>query len=219
VQLARFRVKKELRRLGLIPVTDSTVPSLVSMVAGEPVSGSWWGHPAGQLIYRVSEALDADPDVLVLRLWRKKLTLVDRRLWPALVRIGTARTSWQVVGLSTVARQLLVHIDRDGTLRSDHLPSDFAAGSQGFGPALRALEQRLLVLTRSVHTSTGAHALEAASWARWSATVRTPHFPGSVTSAQLAIEKAATRLSTGNESARSFPWGQSPGRAGTSRRK
>jgi hypothetical protein len=218
VRLAGSRVKRELRRLGLLPVADSTVPSLVSIVVGAPVSGSWWGHPAGQLIYQVSEALYADSDVLVLRLWRRKLTLVHKRLWPALAKIGKSRASWQVTGLSTVARQLLVRIDREGTVRSDHLPPDFAARSQGFRPALRALEQRLLVITRSVHTSTGAHALEAESWTRWSANARTPHFPGSVSSAQLAIEKAATRLSSGNESDHSFPWDQSPGRARTSRR-
>lgn len=219
VQQAQSRVKKELRRIGLMPVSDSTVPSLVSIVVGAPVSGSWWGHPTGRLIYQVAEALEADPDVLVLRIWNRKLTMVHRRLWPALVRVGEARTSWQMAGLSVVAQQLLARIDRDGTLRSDHLPANFGARSQGFRPALRALEQRLLVVTRSVHTSSGAHALEAESWAMWSASVRAPRFSGSVASAQLAIETAASRLSSRDQPERSFPWNLSRGRAGTSRRK
>ena len=203
------RVKKDLRRFGVLPVTDPTVPSLVSIVAGTPVSGSWWGHPAGQLIYQVGEALDTDSDVLVVRLWRGKLTLIHKRLWPALVRIGRARTRWQMDGLGGVARQLLVRIDREHTVRSDRLPPDFPTESQGFRPALRALEQRLLILTRSVHTSTGAHALEAESWTSWSAHARAPRFPGSVESAQLVIEGAATRLSPGIEPSRWFPWRQS----------
>jgi hypothetical protein len=215
VQRAQSRVKKELRRIGLMPFTDPTVPSLVSTVVGAPISGSWWGHPAGRLIYQVAEALEADPDVLVLRLWKRKRTLVHRRLWPALVRTGEARTSWQMSGLSTVARQLLARIDRDGTLRSDRLPPDFGERSQGFRPALRVLEQRLLVVTRSVHTSSGAHALEAESWVKWSAKARASRFPGSVGSAQLAIETAASRLTSGDKPDRSFPWSQSRGKAGT----
>ena len=219
VQLARSRVTKELRRIGLMPVTDSVVPSLVSIITGAPISGSWWGHPAGHLIYGVSEALESDPDVLVLRLWRGKLTFVHRRLWPALTRVGTARTSWQMSGLSAVARQLLIRVDRERTLRSDHLPPDFTEDSQGFRPALRDLELRLLVLTRSVHTSTGAHALEAESWKAWGARARTARFTGTVESAQLALEKAATRLASEEHPSRSFPWGRTPSRSGRARRR
>jgi len=204
------RVRRDLRRFGLLPVTDSKVPSLVSIVAGAPVSGSWWGHPAGRLIYHVGEALDADPGVLVVRLWRGKRTLIHRRLWPAIVRIGRARTAWQLAGLSPVTLQLLARVEREKTVRSDHLPPDFPTGSQPFRSALRDLEQRLLVLTRSVHTSSGAHALEAESWAAWSVNARPARFLGSVASAQLAIEDAARRLSAGIDPRRLFPWGRSP---------
>ena len=219
VRLALIRVKQDLGRFGVLPVTDPTAPSLVSIVAGVPVTGSWWGHPAGQLIYQVGESLDTDSGVLTVRLWRGKLTLVHRRLWPALVRIGGARSEWQMDGLSAVAQQLLTRIEREKTLRSDRLPPDFLAGSQSFRPALRDLEQRLLVLTRSLHTSTGSHALEAESWAAWSATSRTPRFPGSVVSAQLAIERAAARLSSKTEPRRWFPWGRFPAKTRISRRR
>ncbi|MCI4347932.1 MAG: hypothetical protein L3J97_04860 [Thermoplasmata archaeon] len=205
---ALLRVKKELRRFGLLPFTDTTAPSLVAIVAGAPVAGSWWGHPAGQAIYQVGETLDSDPEVLVVRLWRGKLTLVHRRLWPALFRVGRARAPWQMAGLDEVARGLLDLIDRVNVVRSDQLPEDFQAGYLGFRPALRDLEQRLLVLTRSVHTRSGAHALEAESWSAWRKKATTPIYPGSVASARLLLEQAAQRLTPGVESRRSLPWGR-----------
>jgi hypothetical protein len=65
------------------------VPSLAEAVAGEPIRGSWWGHPKGRAIFRVAEALTERPDILVCRLVGGKVTYVHRRLWPALVRLSS----------------------------------------------------------------------------------------------------------------------------------
>jgi hypothetical protein len=62
------------------------VPRLTEAIAGEPIRGSWWGHPKGHEIYAVLEDVTASPDVLVCRAVAGKVTLVHRRLWPALVR-------------------------------------------------------------------------------------------------------------------------------------
>jgi hypothetical protein len=64
------------------------VPSLAERVAGGPIRGSWWGHPAGHEIYRVLNEVRASADVVALRLVDGKVTLVHRRLWPALVRLA-----------------------------------------------------------------------------------------------------------------------------------
>jgi len=194
-----------------LPFADSTAPSLVTIVAGVPVAGSWWGHPAGQAVYRVGEAIESDKDVLVVRLWRGKLTLVHRRLWPALLRVGGARADWQMEGLSAGGRHLLSLVEKVGLLRSDALPPDFSPGYSVFRPALRDLERRLLVLTRSVHTPRGAHALEAESWLAWRRRVRTPPFPGTWPSAQRRLEAAARFLQPGVEPRPFFPWGRSDG--------
>jgi hypothetical protein len=212
VRASLLRVRRELRRYGVLPFTDTRAPSLVSIVAGAPVAGSWWGHPAGQRIYTVGEALDDDPDVLALKLWRGKVTLIHRRLWPALVKIGRARSSWQTDGLSEVSRLLLDYVEDQGTVRADHLPPDFPAGSASFAPALRKLDARVLVLARSVHTSSGAHSLEAQSWSSWSKRVHVPRFAGSVESAQSSIERASARLTPGTDPRTLFPWGRTPGR-------
>jgi hypothetical protein len=211
------RVRRDLARSGILPFTDPKARSLVSIVAGAPVAGSWWGHPAGQWIYSVGEALDSDPDVVVVKLWHGKLTLIHRRLWPALVRIGQSRTAWQTTGLSKVSRLLLAHIELEGTIRADRLPPGFRAGSSGFRIALRELESRLLVLARSVHTTTGAHALEAQSWSSWSALVGVPRFSGSIEAAQSAIERAARRLTPGIDPSPMFPWGRARTRAASQR--
>jgi hypothetical protein len=64
------------------------VPSLAEWVAGGPIRGSWWGHPSGHEIYRVLNEVRASPDVVATRLIEGKVTLIHRRLWPALVRVA-----------------------------------------------------------------------------------------------------------------------------------
>jgi len=64
------------------------VPRLTEAIAGEPIKGSWWGHPKGQQIFVVLEVVTESKDVLVCRLIKGKVTLVHRRLWPALVRLA-----------------------------------------------------------------------------------------------------------------------------------
>jgi hypothetical protein len=64
------------------------VPRLTEVIAGEPIKGSWWGHPKGQQIFTILESVTESEDVLVCRLINGKITLVHRRLWPALVRVA-----------------------------------------------------------------------------------------------------------------------------------
>jgi hypothetical protein len=64
------------------------VASLVEVVAGGPIRGSWWAHPRGRQIFAVTRAIRDCPDVLVCRLVGGKITYVHRRLWPALVRVA-----------------------------------------------------------------------------------------------------------------------------------
>lgn len=63
-------------------------PRLTAAIAGEPIRGSWWAHPQGRRIFAVLSAVSESEDVLVCRLIDGKITLVHRRLWPALVRLS-----------------------------------------------------------------------------------------------------------------------------------
>jgi hypothetical protein len=71
----------------LLASARGPIPNVAEIVAGEPITGSWWGHPAGHHIFDVLNDLAASPDVARLRLVRGRVTLVHRRLWPALVRL------------------------------------------------------------------------------------------------------------------------------------
>jgi hypothetical protein len=64
------------------------VPSVAEAIAGEPIRGSWWGHPRGSEIFAALDAVADSDDVRCFRLVDRKLTLVHRRLWPALVRLA-----------------------------------------------------------------------------------------------------------------------------------
>lgn len=64
------------------------VPSIAEAVAGEPIRGSWWGHPAGRAIFAALEQLDDADDVRCFKLVGGKITFVHRRLWPALVALA-----------------------------------------------------------------------------------------------------------------------------------
>jgi hypothetical protein len=65
------------------------VPSFAAYVAGEPIRGSWWAHPAAQRIFVLAEAVIDSGDVLVCKLVDGKVTYVHRRLWPALVKLSS----------------------------------------------------------------------------------------------------------------------------------
>jgi hypothetical protein len=64
------------------------VPNLAAAIAGETIKGSWWGHPKSHQIFAILEVVTKSEEVLVCRLVQGKMTLVHRRLWPALVRLA-----------------------------------------------------------------------------------------------------------------------------------
>jgi len=64
------------------------VPRLIDAIAGEPITGNWWSHPRANAIYSVLAEVSESDQVLVCRLINGKVTLVHRRLWPALVRLA-----------------------------------------------------------------------------------------------------------------------------------
>jgi NAD(P)-dependent dehydrogenase (short-subunit alcohol dehydrogenase family) len=85
------------RRHGVVLVSArGKAPTLVQAIAGEQIKGSWWGHPDGKRIFAVLSDVTASEDVLVCRLVDAKITLVHRRLWPALARLADAFSPEQI---------------------------------------------------------------------------------------------------------------------------
>ncbi len=64
------------------------VPTLAHKVAGEAIRGSWWSHPKAHAIHAVTREARDSADILTCRIVRGKVTLVHKRLWPALVCIA-----------------------------------------------------------------------------------------------------------------------------------
>jgi hypothetical protein len=158
------RVLETLLELGLLLLHDARLPSVSTLVAGEPVRGSWWGHPRSHAIFRVATFLGEHRDVVVAKLVSGKVTFLHRDAWPALAGVGTAREPWQMRDLGGLERALLERVDRSPV--SGGMLADLGA-PRAVAAAAKELERRLLVHGESVHTESGAHATQLESWRHW----------------------------------------------------
>lgn len=166
------KVFDALMRHGVLLEADSRLPSVVSIVAGEAVQGSWWGHPQGHDIFAACQALHDNDEVLTVKLISGKVTYVHRELWSNLVALATCGEDWQFEGLSPHARSLYEKVEAEGMLRTDLLDKRMKGDSEKVGVRVRELEERLLVYTTFLHTEKGTHAKAVESWATWLERVR-----------------------------------------------
>ena len=174
-----------LRQTGLLLQSDAVLPSVTTLVAGEPIRGSWWGHPAGSLIFRTLEQLAKHPKVLCVKLVAGKDTLVHRDLWPELYAIATAGEAWQREGLTPAARALEKQVARAGQLEAN-------------GAAAKELELRLLIRCEQFHTDAGFHARRLESWPRWAERVDLPARRVTAFEAKATLEAILPKTK--------FPW-------------
>jgi hypothetical protein len=153
------RLAQVLERDGLLLVHDAVLPSATAVVVGEAFGGSWWAHPQAHQIFDALQPCYRD--ATRVKLVVEKVTLVHRRLWPALVAVGSARRTWQLDGLADESRSMLARIGRYRRLvAADDLP-----GPTPSKRAVAELERRLLVHVEDVHTDAGTHAKQFESWA------------------------------------------------------
>lgn len=166
------KVTDRLVELGFLLESDADLPSVVALVAGEPVRGSWFGHPKGHDIFAACRHLYAHPDAVCLKLISGKTTFVHRELWASLLAVVTEGEAWQLEGLSAEGRSLLRRIETQGRVTTEELRGQ--PENDGVDPSdpLAELERRLLVHTRLVHTDTGHHSKILSTWAHWAAGAR-----------------------------------------------
>jgi hypothetical protein len=194
------RVLQSLEKGGLLLVQDKAFPSVVSLVTGERVAGSWWAHPDGKAIFRCLCRTEMGGDVLVTRLLAGKVTLLHRRLWPAVFAVAQAREPWQLRGLSPRVRSLWLRVEDQGSVVTS-------------GPIAKEIQVRLLAHGNQVHTDSGRHEICLESWRRWSRRVgcATDLSPAE---GRTALEEAVTALGGSIEN---LPWRQ--GSLGTQSRR
>jgi hypothetical protein len=190
---------------GVLLLQDAKLPSVASLVAEEPVRGSWWGHPRAREIFGVSEKLSDHPRITSAKIVSGKVTFVHHRLWPALVSVGSAREPWQLAGLSVGARRLLDRVEEDGRLRTDQVPG-VSPNKQTVGELAREIEERLLVHAEAVHTESGKHAKLLESWSHWVKRVGLEVGHLSADSAKKQMEEAVRRLGAAVDAPIDCPW-------------
>jgi hypothetical protein len=169
---------------GLLLLSDPKRPNAVQILTGEFPRGSWWTHPQANAIYDELQAVEDHADVALIKLIAGKVTMVHRRLWPALLGVGQARETWQLEGLLPLAAQWLAAVDQRAPGSHDVIPASRTVAKD--------IEARLLAYARSVHGSAGKHETTLEPWPDWSERVGAADaLP--VAEAKRALEEAAAR--------------------------
>lgn len=164
------RVFSKILSYGFLLESDPKLPSVCTLITGEPLKRSWWSHPLAQTVFQVNEKLEDHPDVLMTKLVSGKVTFVHRDLWPEILAVATSQEPWQTDGLSAAAQTLLKTVQAKGTLQTDKiaLAKSGATKKTKPGDAARELERKILIHADQIHTASGAHAKVLETWEHWS---------------------------------------------------
>src|SRR5215831_10116564 len=142
-------------------LSDTFLPSIVKLIGGPDVKGSWWGHERGHQIFSGQRRLEASPNALSTRLVSGKVTYLHRRFWSSLLSVATAKEEWQTFGLDPSATKILRSVEAQGRLRIDTYPNSNTKQVKG---GAKELERRLLVYTEELHTESGKHTKVLMTW-------------------------------------------------------
>jgi len=196
------KVFVQLQELGLLLLSDHTLPSVSGLVTGEKLRGSWWAHKQAQTIFSVSEMLEDHKDVLITKLISDKVTFVHRKLWGRIYSIGVAREDWQLENLSPAAKLLLKAVDAEGTLEMNKVGKKFGAKP---AETARELELRLLVHAEQKHSDSGAHTKVLETWDTWAERARFRAKAQSAAASRQFLEKRLAQINMNNDYG-NLPW-------------
>jgi hypothetical protein len=131
----------------LLQSARGPIPNVAELVVGERIKGSWWAHPKSHEIFNALGHLDDSPDVVRLRLVNGKVTLVHRRVWPALVRLADRFTPKQLAALREQHTVSGAHKVQEQPF-PDRAPDDVLRASEQL-----SVEQALAQLPECLRTS------------------------------------------------------------------
>ena len=189
---------------GLLLLSDSTLPSLVSLVVGGPIRGSWWGHPMGKQIYALADRLEDTENVITAKLVSKKVTFVHKKLWPQLARIGCADESWQTEKLSAPAVSLLRSVREQQVLTTNSLPKTLSISKPG--KVCDELEKKLLIHTEAFHSESGSHYKRLQTWESWSNSRNIDLAKTNLQQSKEDFAKILEALNTSSNANATLPW-------------
>jgi hypothetical protein len=196
-----------LQENGVLLLSDAVLPSVLQVVTGRMTSLSWWSKPVvgeSDSVYWVLTQLDDHPDVVSVKLISGRVTLVHRRLWPALLGVATAREDWQLAGLTAGAKWLLHQVDT-ADVQTNNLALPATVSRKDVARAARELERRLLLHATDVHTPSGAHAKVLETWLRWSERSAIGEPPLAASAGKELFEATLQRLDPSGGADR-LPW-------------
>ena len=195
-----------LKQSGLLMQADASLPSVVTLVVGQPIRGSWWGHPAGDAIHVLNNQLKEHADVIAARLVSRKITYVHRMLWPELFGVVTAGEPWQRSGISTLTRRIIQRVESKGSVRTD-LDDLFAnCSTSERRAAMGEVEERLLLHSSDLHTERGTHAKLLQTWEECR---RIKRFHGRTlegAESRKRLELSVQSWSAGSDKRATLPW-------------
>jgi hypothetical protein len=198
LEQAMHAVRETLDRYGVLLMQDASVPSMMSIIAGEPLKGSWWSHPKSQLMFDVLQVISAQ--ALVVKLLAGKRTFVHPRLWPAVCAVAESNEPWQLDKLKPDARALFERVQAAGSTRSDH--AELPTGARKMATVVDHLEKRLLIHTRDEHTDRGHHVRVLETWRYFRRDAGVSHLPP-VGEARALLESAASDYGAAKSA---LPW-------------
>jgi len=197
------KILAALRDVGFLLVSDRAFPSVGGLITGGPVKGSWWSHPLAHIIFGVNELLEDHGDVLICKLVDGKVTFVHRTMWANVFAVATCGEEWQTDGLSSTAKTLLKQLQKEKRLDTTTLSS---LKGKKIGDVTRELEQRLLIHSEQIHTSSGAHAKIIETWESWADRVRLNVRQTDPGEAKLFLENHVKEINRKFGSNARLPW-------------
>jgi hypothetical protein len=194
-----------LKTNGFLLESDPKLPSVCSLITGEPMRGSWWSHPLAQTIFQINEQLEDHDDVLITKLVSGKVTFIHRDIWSQVVTIGRSREPWQLDKLTPAIKALLAQVDSMGSLNTSEVVWPRKTGTK-VGDGVRDLEKRLLIVATQFHSESGAHHKRLETWEHWMKQRKFRPIKISLNSAKTHLEAIVQRLNEAFGGSATLPW-------------
>jgi len=202
-------ILKKIEDYGLLLEADPDFPSIVGLVTGEKIKGSWWGHRKGHEIFSISRKVRDEEDILVIKLISCKVTYVHKRLWTDLISILIVKENWQIDNMSNNGKKVLELVERVGVIRADNLESETKNkfNKKDLNKAINEIEKGLLIFCNEVHTEKGYHAKLLKTWYHF-LNEKGLKFDGQtdIVAAKENIDKIVAELNTKFDSKARLPW-------------
>lgn len=164
-QKIKFKTEEvfsELSSRCILMCHDSNLQSATTIIANEPIKGSWWPHRDGSVIFHTLGNILDSKDVIAPKLINGKVTLLYKELFPYFNSIVSSPKNWQIDNLKEDCKIFLRDVQKNGgCLRSDEYKWE---GDRKLGDVIRDLEKKLLVYSLEIHTDSGAHAKIIHTW-------------------------------------------------------